>query len=330
MSGQTPTRSNDGAAASPARRMRTAAITRRRVVLAMGAGSLIAPFTARGQSAGGVPRLGFLPLGTPSNAYDRSQVEAFREGLREAGLIENRNVVLDLVWVESESEYPNAISKLVEHGSALLIPAGTSASVAAKRGTSTLPIVFITVGDPVGVGLVQTLSRPGGNATGLSDVLLDLSGKYVEIASEVGVPRSAVSYFWYTDWANGRNRFQATERAAESFGVKLRARGIGNIADASDVIADMKKSGAAALIVQPSPFTYRNRKVLIDLAVQHGVGTIWGWPTAAREGALIGYGPDYAELYRRAAYYVSRILKGAKPGELPVEQPTKFELVINL
>src|SRR5262245_22007444 len=288
------------------------------------------PHTATAQQAATPIRLGLLPLGSPSNSYDQSLVEAFRKGLRDVGLVENRDVAIEVVWVSDEPEFPSAVSNLIQRGATLLVTAGSSASAAAKRYTSAVPIVFVAVGNPMGIGLVETLAWPGGNATGFSDVLADLRSKYVDFAQQLDKPQAAVNYLWHTAWPDGQYRFNATERAAKSLGVELRSRGIAEIAEADDALAALKNGDTKVLIVQPSPFTYRHRNRIINSALSQGLGTIFAWPQTGREGALIGYGPDYAHLYSEVGTYVVRILKGAKPADLPVQEPTKFALVVNL
>jgi putative ABC transport system substrate-binding protein len=302
---------------------------RREFIRLLGGAAVAWPLAAPAALAKSPVRIGFLYLGLSSNTYDRSLIEAFRQGLREVGLVENRDIVLDVVWVSGDPE--QAVTEVMQRGAELLVPCGSSASVAANRLAGTIPIVFLNVGNPIAMGLVDSLSRPGRNATGFSDILADLGGKLVDIARELRGPQAtAVDYLWHTAWPDGRNRYEATEQAAQAAGVKLRSKGIADIAEVDDAIAAMKQSGATILIVQPSPLTYQQRGRIIDAALNHGLATIFAFPIAAREGALIAYGPDYVHMYRRAPLYVDRILKGTKPAELPVQQPTKIEMLVNL
>jgi len=234
--------------------------------IALLVGLVAAPCSTDAQPTNSPARIGLLPFGAPSNDYDRSLVEAFRHGLREVGVVENRDVVLDIAWIGSEPEISHAVSGLMQRGAQLLIPFGTSASLATKRQTSTVPILFISVGNPVGIGLVESLSRPGGNATGFSDILLDLSSKYVQFAGELGKPQGTIYYLWHHAWGDGQNRLRATERATQAAGLKLQAHGIGDIAELNDAMSALKKSGAMTIIVQPSPFTFRHRDRLANRA----------------------------------------------------------------
>jgi putative ABC transport system substrate-binding protein len=179
------------------------------------------------------------------------------------------------------------------------------------------------------MGLVESLSRPGHNATGFSDILADLGGKLVELARELSKPQTTIDYFWHMAWPDGENRFNATKQAAQAAGLELRSTGITDIAQVSDAFVAIKQAGARTVIVQPSPFTYTQRGPIIASAKKNGLGTIFAFPVAAREGSLIAYGPDYLHMYRRAPLYVDRVLKGTNPADLPVEQPTKVELLVN-
>lgn len=286
------------------------------------------PLAARAQQQRGPIRLGFLPIGSPDNAYDRSLVEAFQQGLRQVGLVENQNIILDVVWSDNDPDH--AVTEALRRGAELLITSGSSVSVAANRQTSTVPIVFLNVGDPVAVGLIESLSHPGRNATGFSDILAELSGKLVDLAKELNKSQSSVSYLWHTDWPDGQHRYALTREAAENVGLELRSSGIKDLAQLNDVLITIKQRGSTAFIVQPSPFTYAERGQIIAAAIKYGLGTIFAFPAAAKEGSLVAYGPDYLHMHSRAPIYVDRILKGTRPADLPVEQPTKIELLVNL
>jgi len=305
-------------------------VRRREFITLIGGLAAAGSFVASAQPAKTPIRIGLLPFGSPSNTNDQSLIEAFRSGLRRAGLIEGSDIVLDIVWTTgSDADTDKAVTELIRRGAELLVPTGSTASVAAKRHTSTIPIVFISVGNPVAMGLVENLAHPGGNATGFSDIFSDLSGKLVELG-KVMSKQDAISYLWHTAWPDGKNRFQATEQAAQSAGLQLRARAIAESGEIDQAITALKLDGATTIVVQPSPFTYRERGHIVGTASDNGLATIFGFPAAARDGALIAYGPDYLHMNERAPFYVNQILKGTKPADLPVELPTKINLLVNL
>jgi putative tryptophan/tyrosine transport system substrate-binding protein len=300
---------------------------RRQFIAALGSAPAW-PMVAHGQQTSRPVRIGFLFFGSESNTYDQSLIRGFRAGLAQVGLVEDRDVVLDLLWVGDNPD--QAVAEVMRRGAEILVPCGSAISVAAKRQAPTTPIVFLMVGNPIAMGLVESLPHPGGNATGFSDITTDLSGKLVDIARDLSKPQTTIHYLWYTGWPDGQNRYEATEHAAREAGLKVRSRGIADIAEIDGVIANVKREGATALIIQPSPFTYKNRSLLIASTMNHGVGMISGGTATAREGALIGYGPDFLHMFRRAPIYVKEVLKGTKPADLPVELPTKVEMVVNL
>jgi putative tryptophan/tyrosine transport system substrate-binding protein len=189
----------------------------------------------------------------------------------------------------------------------------------------------LSVGDPVAIGLVDSLAHPGQNATGFSDILAELSGKLVDVARELIQPHRIIHYLWHTAWPDGQNRYQATEQAVRAAGLEPQSRGIAEMSELDAAVAAIKMSGSPAFIVQPSPFTYGHRGPIIASAQKNGLGTIFAFPAAAREGALAAYGPDYVHMYSRAPFYVNRVLsRTAKPADLPVEGPSKVELLVNL
>jgi putative ABC transport system substrate-binding protein len=303
---------------------------RREFITLLGGAAVACPLKASAQLTKGPVRIGLLPFGSPSNAYDQSLVDAFRSGLRQAGLIEGRDIVLDIVWTTgSDTDTDKAVTDLIRRGATLLVPTGSTASVAARRHTSTIPIVFISVGNPVAMGLVENLAHPGGNATGFSDIFSELSAKLVQFGKVVN-GQDTIGYLWHTAWPDGKNRFQGTQEAAQSARVKLQTRGIGESAEIDQAITALKLGGMTTIIVQPSPFTYRERSHIVGTASDNGLATIFGFPAAARDGALLAYGPDYLHMNQRAPFYVNQILKGTKPADLPVELPTYINLVVNL
>jgi len=304
----------------------------RRTFLGVIAGSLLAaPLAAEAQQAAKAPRIGFLGFNLATNPHLH---EAFRQGLRDLGYVEGRNLVIEYRDAEGKLErLPALAAELVALKVDVIVAASIQPALAAKQATRTLPIVFASAGDPVSSGLVTSLARPGGNVTGLSLLAPELDGKRLELVKQA-VPRvSRVAVLWQPGFLSEsmeKDLLSRAEVAARALGVQpqfVEARGP---ADFDRAFSEMTKARAGALTVLGSTMFLIERRRLVDLAAKNRLPAVYSLREFVDVGGLMSYAPNLADLYRRAATYVDKILKGAKPGDLPVEQPTKFELVINL
>ncbi len=301
-----------------------------RVLLALG----VAPLAVEAQQAAKVPRIGWLSLNLAAGlAANPHLIEAFRQGLRDLGYVEGRNVVIEYRDAEGKLErLPALAAELVALKVDVIVAPPTLAALAAKQATRTLPIVFIAV-DPVATGLVTSLARPGGNVTGLSSLTLELVGKCLELLKQAIPGVSRVAVLWQPGGIGDRTEkdmLKQADVAARALGVRLQVVEARGPADFDRAFSDMTRARAGALTVLPSAMFLGERRRLVDLATKNRLPAVYQWREAVDAGGLMAYGPNVADLFRRAATYVDKILKGAKPADLPVEQPTKFELVINL
>ena len=286
-------------------------------------------FSAEARQTTKVARIGFLGATFPST--ESARIEAFRQGLREHRYIEGKNIVIEYRWAEGKLDrLPDLAAELVRLDVEVIVAGGSTSTGAAKKATSSIPIVMAQVNDPVGSGFVAGLARPGGNITGLSTLAPELSGKQLEILKEI-VPRlSRVAVFGSSTAPGNAQALRETELAATAVGANLQYFDVLTSKDFEAVFLAAKKTGANAALVLSSPVFNSQRKQIADIAIKHRLPAIYFNPEFVEEGGLMAYAASYNDLYRRAATYVDKILKGAKPADLPVEQPTKFELVINL
>ena len=285
---------------------------------------LLATLAAEAQEGGKIARIGYLGS-SPSDPF----VEAFRQGLRERGYVEGRNIAIEYRWTEGNFEaLPSLAADLVRLKVDVIVAASQGA-VAAKQATSTIPIVMPIVTDPVRLGLVESLARPGWNATGFATQNDELPGKWMQLMKETLPKVSRVAVLFQPTY-DGGVQFKASETAARSLRVSLQTLTMEGPDDLAPAFAAMKKERAEALIVSSSPLFYSHRTRLTALAAKQRLPTIYHQSAFVVEaGGLMSYGPDFYDNFRRSATYVDKILKGAKPSDLPVEQPTKFELIIS-
>ena len=301
---------------------------RRRAFITLLGGTAAWPLAASAQQPGKLPTIGFL--GANTRLVDSQRLAGFVERLRELGWIENRTVAIEYRWGEGRNErFAQFAAEFVRRNVDVIVTGGTASVIAVKQATSTIPIVFATAGDPVGTGLVTSLAKPGGNVTGLSAQVPDLVGKRLELLREVvpGLRRLAI----LTNIGNPvivleRDEIRTTAHTIGLEAITMEIQRAEDIAPAFEAL----KGGADALYVPADPLIFTNLVRINSLALGARLPTMHGSREYVEAGGLMSYGPNFPDLYRRAADYVDKILRGAKPADLPVEQPTKFDLVLNL
>jgi len=280
--------------------------------------------SSQAQQPGKVPHIGFLSLSGANQ-------EAFRQGLRDLGYIEGKNIAIESRTAANRADRLSVLAgELVDLKVDVIVAAGSQAVHAAQRTTKSIPIVMTSSSDPVGTGFVASLAHPGGNITGLSLVGPDLSTKRLEMLKEVILGVSRVAVFWNPDDPAAKISLRETEDAAKAQAMHLQILEIREASDFESAFRAANKGRARALILLPAPIVATQAKQIAELALKNNLPAISPVSEFPNAGGLMSYGANLPDLYRRAATYVDKILKGAKPADLPVEQPTKFELVINL
>jgi putative tryptophan/tyrosine transport system substrate-binding protein len=302
---------------------------RRREVIGFAGATLFAwPRFSRAQQQAKSARVGILGFGAPLSA---TRIEALRAGLRDLGYVEGKNLVIEFGWPGTAEQLPEAAAELARMKVDIILAPGSTETEPARRATSTIPIVFVAHADPVGLGHVSSLARPGGNVTGLAAMTPEITPKRMEILKAT-VPRATrFGALWDTTAPSYRPFLQAAEEARGKLGVPLLTVSVSSVADYEGAFARMAQGRVDAVLVHSSSLTVReNPQRLAELALKHRLPTMFLLRENVMAGGLMSYGPDLIDLWRRGAVYIGKILKGAKPAELPVEQASKFQLVINL
>jgi putative ABC transport system substrate-binding protein len=307
---------------------------RRREFITLLGGVAAWPLSVNAQPSAKIPRIGLMVTGSLESPEARVQLDAFRQGLRQLGYTEGRNIAIEYRGADGRIErFPNLAAELVRLEVDLIFAANTRAALAARQATSTIPIVSAVMGDPVEDGLVASLAQPGGNVTGLTFLAPELTAKRMQLLKDALPNVSRVAALWHPGAYGERtmdDMLKATESAARTLGVQLQLIEVRAAGELERAFSTMMKERAEALFLFPTPMLFLARRRIIELAATNRLPSV----SQAREfvelGGLIAYGANINDLFRRSTVYVDKILKGAKPADLPVEQPTRFELVINL
>ncbi len=304
--------------------------TRRKLVIALGVGALAMPLAALAQQLPArVPRIGWVVTGSP--ASHGISLAAFRDGLHNLGYTEGQNITIEYRWAEGNLErLPGLLFDLVQQKVDVILAGGTPVAVAAKNATRLIPIVMAGVGDPAELGLVANLARPGGNITGFAATLPEIAAKRLEILKEIIPQLTRVAVIWNPTSLIARREWNVVQESASVLRLALTFHEARTLKELENTLADVPKFRPDGMMVLNDPFVFTYRKNIAKLAAQAKIPAIYGFSEFVTSGGFISYGANIADTYRRAATYVDKILKGASPGDLPVELPMTFELVINM
>ena len=307
---------------------------KRRQFIALLGGAAAWPLAARAQQAERMRRIGVVNVIAETDSEALPRMAAFEMALRELGWVKERDLRIDYYWDNSDPAHTLAAAKeVIKTKPDLVVTVSTPATQALRdEAGGTIPIVFVQVLDPVGTGLVASLARPGGNITGFSNFEFSMSGKWLELLKGIAPHITSVALLFNPATAPGAGAFylRSLEAAAPSFAISPIAAPVRNVEDFEEVLSKLARDPHAGLIIPPDIFTARHRDLIISLVARHRLPAAYPFRFWATANGLLSYGIDTTDLFRRSASYVDRILKGAQPAELPVQQPTKFELVINL
>jgi putative tryptophan/tyrosine transport system substrate-binding protein len=304
--------------------------TRREIIITAASWPALAWAGAvRAQAPAKVPRIGLLSPFSPSDAAPFHQ--AFRLGLRDLGWVEGKNISIEYRYAEGMSDrLADLAADLVRLKVDVIVASATPAAVAAHKATRAIPVVMAAAGDPVALGVVEGLARPGGNVTGLTQMSPQLAGKRLEVLKEIAPKLSRVAVLWNSQYSASALHWKEIQVPARQLGVQLHSLEVHSPDDFEKALEDATRARSGALFIIPDPLVVTNLERIAGLAAKSRLPSIFQWSEFADAGGLVTYGPDRADMFRRAATFVDKILKGAKPGDLPVELPTKFELVINM
>jgi putative tryptophan/tyrosine transport system substrate-binding protein len=304
---------------------------KRREIITLLGGVAAWPLVARAQQGERVRRIGVLQNTAADDPEGQSRVAAFLQRLQELGWTDGRNMRIDTRWAAGDADrHRRYAAELVALAPDVILASGSPALMSLQQLTRTVPIVFVNIVDPIGAGFVESLARPGGNTTGFVLYEYGMSAKWLELLKEIVPPLKLAAVLRDPAIASGAGQYAVIQAAAPSFGVELRAVGVRDAGEIERAVTAFARSSNGGLIVTGSPLALVHRDLIITLAARHRLPAVYPFRYFATSGGLISYGPNTTDPHRRAASYIDRILKGEKPADLPVQAPTKYELVINL